>query len=294
MKFGDYIKYGILILVLLLIVPALVRTILSTYQDILQPKTRIARISIEGLITDSTKYTESIKKLLKDPTTKALLLNINSCGGAAGASQALFTSINELKKIYPKPIMVYAENVCASGAYYIACTADTIIATPSAFVGSIGVYIPHPEMKELLNDYKIHYNVIKTGTYKAAGSPFMQDTPEQMAMWQSLTDDTYKQFIADVASQRPQLKLEEENSWAQGRIFTGNQALALGLIDGIGSQMTAELLLKQQLGITTEIEWVDAPKPSKFAAFFENLSLAKSFFTKIGLNLNETQYYAHL
>lgn len=296
MKFGDYIKYSILIIVLLLIAPGLIRVLISTYQEVLQPKTRVGRVTIEGIISHSTTSIENIKKLLKNPNNKALLIVIDSGGGAAGAAQALFTSIKELKALYKKPIFVYVENICASGAYYAACAGDVIITSPSAFLGSIGVYIPHPELKELINDYKIYYNVIKTGTYKAACSPFMQDSPEQIAMLQGLTDDTYKQFITDVASQRKALKLEDETTWAQGRIFTGNQALALGLIDAIGSLTTAEAMIKEKLGITTDIEWADAPKPSKLAAFFENLTLAKSFLAKIitPTGLHESQYYAHL
>lgn len=248
----------------------------------LTPHTRIGVVTIKGTLSSATRYIEQLREFFKDTSIKAILLQMESGGGAAGTSQALFNEIKALKQIHMKPVIAFAENLCGSGAYYVACAADSIIATPSAFVGSIGVYIPHPELKDFLEEYKVKYSVIKTGTYKAAGNPLMEDTPEQRAMFQSLTDDTYQQFTKDVAQNREKLSLKKVDIWGNGRIFTGNQAFALGLVDKIGSQTVVEQELREKAPIEGEIEWVKAPTPSKIARWFGETESESMMHSLIG------------
>lgn len=282
MNFGKYFKYGLFILIFIQFVPFFLRNIKQQYTYMLTPHTRIGVVTIKGTLSSATRYIEQLREFFKDTSIKAILLQMESGGGAAGTSQALFNEIKALKQIHMKPVIAFAENLCGSGAYYVACAADSIIATPSAFVGSIGVYIPHPELKDFLEEYKVKYSVIKTGTYKAAGNPLMEDTPEQRAMFQSLTDDTYQQFTKDVAQNREKLSLKKVDIWGNGRIFTGNQAFALGLVDKIGSQTVVEQELREKAPIEGEIEWVKAPTPSKIARWFGETESESMMHSLIG------------
>lgn len=287
MSFSGFLKFILLLLVFILVAPALVKNIYDTYQDLLKEKTKVALITIEKTLTEAEPYTEQLRKQFKNPEIKAIVLKIESGGGAAGTSQTIFNELKALKAQYPKPVIVFVENICASGAYYIACAADTIIASPSAFIGSIGVYIPHPELKEFIEQFKIKYSVIKTGAFKAVGDPFLGDSPEQLAMLQELTNDTYKQFVNDVAQSRSKLALANSTMWAEGKVFTGTQALELGLIDKTGSPSTVDQELRDTIAIVGDIEWVKAPKPSKVAQFFSSFE-ADSFASLIVEKLHQT------
>lgn len=284
MSVSGFLKFTLLLLVFLMIAPALIKNIYTNYQELIKEKTQIAVITFDKALTEAEPYTEQLLKQFKNTDIKAIVLKIECGGGAAGTSQTIFHELKALKKQYPKPVIVFVENVCASGAYYIACAADSIIASPSAFIGSIGVYIPHPQFNEFIEQFKIKYSVIKTGAYKAVGDPFLADSPEQMAMLQGLTDNTYEQFVNDVVSSRSKLSRATTNVWAEGKVFTGAQAAELGLIDKVGSPSTVEQELRERVAIVGEIEWVKAPKASSFSQFFSSFeaeSLASLIVEKL-------------
>jgi len=251
-----FIVNTFLLLMLLNYAPPLVKSIASTYEELLEPHTKVGLISIKGCLEDSTTHAKNLKKFFERKDIQAILIKMDSPGGAAGASQALFNEIKEAKKVHMKPVVVWVQNVCASGGYYIACASDHIIASPASLVGSIGAYIAHPAFKKFIEQFKIQYTTSKAGTYKTAGNPLLDLTPEQEVMFKSLVDDIYLQFTHDVAQQRPKLSLQKVSTWADGRIFTGAQALELGLIDELGSQITVEQYLKQKINVENKIEWV--------------------------------------
>lgn len=259
-QLSGYLKnifYGILILVM---APPLLKKIAHDYTELLAPRTTVGVVPITGSICKASEHIKTFKTFFEDKQIRAILIKMDCPGGAAGSSQAIFNEVKELKKMYAKPVIVLVENVCASGGYYIASAADAIVATPSAFVGSIGAYIAQPQLKAFIDQFKIKYSVTKTGTYKAILHPLLDISPEEQALLQGLTDDTYQQFISDVAEQRPQLTLSNADAWANGKIFTGNQALKLGLIDAIGSWTTAEHLIRQKAPIEGKIHWEYPPK----------------------------------
>jgi protease-4 len=268
-KMSSILTNIFLLLLLIQIAPGMIKNIKSNYTEYLENKTKVGLISIKNVISDSTHYVRDIKKFFEQDDIKAILLKMDCPGGNAGASQAIFNEIKELKKIHLKPVVVWVQNVCASGGYYIACTADHIIATPSAFVGSIGVYIPQPHLKQFIEQFKIRYNSIDAGTYKTAGNPLLDVTPEQQKMLKGLVDDTYVQFTTDVAEQRPKLTLHTVSTWADGKVFTGKQALELGLVDELGSQITAEQYIKHKLIIEGGIEWVRPACVSNLSKLFK-------------------------
>lgn len=257
-KLFDYVKNIFFLLILLQIAPSIVKSISKQYSSMWQVQTKVGILPIKGVLTDGNYYIKQLRKFFENDEIKAIVLKIESPGGAAGTSQAIFNEIKELKKtVSPKFVLAVVENIAASGGYYIAAASDYIVATPSAFIGSIGAYIPHPDFKDFINQYKIDYEVIKAGEYKAAGNPLLHLTDKQRQHFQEVTDNVYAQFVKDIAVERAKASIStDSNIWAQGKIFTGELALKVGLIDKLGSISTATEILKEQAPIVGKIEWV--------------------------------------
>lgn len=255
-NFSDIVKNIFWILIILQIAPVLIKNISKQYSSLLETKTKVGIITIKDTLSDSTTHVKNLKKFFEDDEIKAIVLKLDCPGGATGTAQNIFNEIKILKCQHStKYVIALVENLAGSGGYYIASATDYIISAPGAFVGSIGGYISLPHFKEFIEQYKIKYEVIKTGDYKTAGNPLLQLTPEQRQMFQELSDNVYQQFVKDVAEQRPHLP-KEINKWANGRIFTGQQALELKLIDELGSQSTAIKVLREKAHIEGKIDWV--------------------------------------
>lgn len=263
-RLSDYLKNLLYIFILIQLLPFIVMTIRRNYSTLLETRTKVGVVSIKGLLCNASPYLKNIKKLFKDDEIKAILLKIECAGGAAGSAQALYREIIDLKKEHLKPVVVLIENICASGGYYVASPGDAIICSPSAVVGSIGVYIQQPQLKEFIEQFKAKYSVVQSGAYKTAGNPLLDPTPEGQAMLQSISDDTYNQFVHDIAAVRPQLNVNHAKDWANGKVFTGRQALEKGLVDHLGSLTTAEQILRKKAPIEGEIEWVYASQGTGF------------------------------
>ncbi|MFT6765148.1 MAG: protease-4 [Alteromonas naphthalenivorans] len=250
------IKNIFIVLVLLNITPSLIVGIKDQYFAFLTPQTKVATITIDSMIDSSEPYIKHLQDYFKDHEVKALLLKIESPGGTPGSCQSIFNEIQYLKKKYPKPIIVLTENMCASGAYYIACAVDSIIASPACLIGSIGArFTTLFDTKKLLQQYNIEPYTITSGKYKGAMNPFETLTPEQHAMLQNVSNNTYEQFAHDVAIAR-KLSFAQKEIWADGKIFTGQQALKLGLIDQLGSYSIALEKLYAVAPIEGEINWI--------------------------------------
>jgi protease IV len=268
-QLSDFLRNLLYVFIIIQLIPFMFTTIRHTYSNLTEARTKVGIISVKGTLCNASPYIKNLRKFFKDDDIKAILLNIDCSGGTAGSAQAIYQEIIDLKKEHLKPIIVFIENICASGAYYIASAADQdgIVATPSALVGSIGVYIEQPQFKEFIEQFKVKYSVVKSGAYKTAGNPLLAPTAEGEAMLQSVTDDTYNQFIRDVAAARPQLSIDKANEWANGKIFTGRQAHGL-LVDHIGSMSTVEQLLRKKAPIKGEIEWIAAHQQRSFMQWF--------------------------
>ena len=216
------VKNAFFVLLLLIIAPQIISLLKEQYSQVFSPATKVGIISFKEMLSGSAEYVKNLKKFFKNDEIKAIVLRMDCPGGLAGTSQAIYYELKALKQQYPhKPVIVFVENVCASGAYYIASTADWIVATPSAFVGSIGVYIPQPHLKDFMESFKIGYSVTKSGEYKTMLNPLLSQSKEQDQLVQELCDDTYNQFVTDVATSRPQLVVTQAPDWANGKIFTG-------------------------------------------------------------------------
>jgi protease-4 len=267
-KFFTYLSNILLLLVFLQIAPSMLKDIRKKYEDILEPATKVGLITIKDTLTNSVKYTKSLRKCFEDDDIKAILLRLDCPGGYAGTAQSIYNEILTLKKqCGNKPVVALVENIAASGGYYIACATDYIVTPASAFVGSIGAYIALPQVKALIEKYNIKYDIIKSGTYKAAGSPFLDLTLEQRQQFQSLTDSSYQQFIKDVKARRPQLPADTKK-WAEGQIFTGEQAYSLKLVDELGSFSAAVKALCRLAKIEGKIDWI---RPAKSTSIWSSL-----------------------
>lgn len=264
--FFEIIKNLFWLLLFLQVAPVFFSGLRKTLEEAVAPKTQIGYLSVNGVIADSTFYVNNIQRFLKAPEIKALLIKIDSPGGFPGSAQAIFSALKRFKE--KKPVVAFIENMGTSAAYNIAVATNHIVASPSALVGSIGVWmqIP-PNIEKLAEDWKITFRTIQSGSYKTSGSPFKAMTPEEKAHLQSVSDDSYNQFVKDIATSR-NLSVKDHKIWADGKVFTGNQALKLKLIDQIGSQQDAIEKLKKEAVIEEEIRLVKPKQPSKFAQLF--------------------------
>lgn len=249
--FFKYVKNFFVLLLVLQFAPIVLGGLKSYIEDNLYPKVQIGLLPINGVISNATYYEKKIEKFTKSPDIKGLIVKIESPGGLPGSAQAIFTALKKCKE--KKPVIVVVENVCASAAYYVAVASNLIICTPSALVGSIGVLLQLPNVKDLLNSWHIKFRHLQSGSYKTAGSPLKESSDEEIAYLQNQTDDVYQQFIKDVATCR-KLSIKDFKIWADGKIFTGNQALKLKLVDKLGSFYDGVTEMKKLLELDEETE----------------------------------------
>ncbi len=195
------------------------------------------------------------------------MLAIDSGGGSAGSAQTIFNEIQALKEKHNKPVVTWVENTCASGAYYAAAASDYIITSPSAFVGSIGVYIPQMQLRQFIQQFNIGYDIVQTGQYKGITDPLLDRSQEEIQLLQGLTNDVYEIFTQDIANSRKQLAKRDLTEWANGKLFTGHQAVALGMIDATGSLTAAEEQIRKLTEKTGEIEYITPKQPFTFSEF---------------------------
>lgn len=227
----------------------------SATNDLTLPfRDRIQVIRLNGLIADgkedsilSSMYTASsalkqLRKSVKDKHVKAVLLRINSPGGTVSTSQEISGEINDLRQ-KGKPVVVSMADLAASGGYYIASAADKIVAEPGTLTGSIGVILSTVNLKGLGDKLGLQPQVIKSGQFKDIGSPYRAMTPEEKALLQTLINDSYEQFVAAVGTGR-KMDVDTVKKLADGRVYSGRQALKLGLVDKLGGFDTACSLLQ--------------------------------------------------
>ncbi|MGB9716638.1 MAG: signal peptide peptidase SppA [Thermodesulfovibrionales bacterium] len=210
---------------------------------------RIALIRIEGMIVDSKDIVEELKQYVKDPSVKAIILRIDSPGGAVAPAQEIYEEVK--KAVAKKKILVSMGSIAASGGYYIASPATKIIANPGTLTGSIGVIMEIPNIEGFLNKIGIKTEVIKSGEHKDIASVFRGIKKEEREILQGVMDNVHEQFIKAVAEGRKML-IEDVKKIADGRVFTGEQALKLGLIDELGDFEDAVQTAAKLTGIKGE------------------------------------------
>lgn len=199
---------------------------------------KVALLEVDGVITSSEKFIEQIQHHIANETVRAFVIRINSPGGGVAPSQEIYEEIKKIRQMHEKPVVASLATVGASGGYYIAAAADKIVANPGSITGSIGVIIQVPNISDLLQKVGIRSVIIKSGRYKDLASATRELTPEERKLLQELIDDIHDQFIEAVAEGRG-LAREQVETVADGRIFSGQQALELGLVDQLGNLQDA-------------------------------------------------------
>lgn len=209
---------------------------------------RVAVIPIEGVITDARDVIEQLSRYRDLSSVKAVVLRINSPGGAVAPSQEIYQEILKFRRETGKPVVASLGSVAASGGYYIAAAADRIVANPGSITGSIGVILQIPNIGGLLQKVGIKTTVIKAGENKDLGSITRDLTDAERQILQGVMDDVHGQFIEAVATAR-RLDRARVEPLADGRIFSGRQALGLGLVDELGDLPDAILRAGKLVGI---------------------------------------------
>ena len=245
-----------------------------------QGTAKILILDLSGVLSDETpglsltasaprvpilaRIQEELRKASKDDNVKAIILRINSPGGTITASDTIYHEIVDFKQRTKLPVIAAILDVGASGGYYVACAADTIVANPTSVTGSIGVLMLTVNAHGLMEKIGVAPVAIKSGAMKDAGSPFRALTPEERAVFQGMIDDMYGRFVKIVVRSRkiPEARVRE---FADGRVYTSEQALSLGLIDKVAYLDQVVGMARQAAGVQ-EARVVMYHRPREYAA----------------------------
>jgi protease IV len=222
---------------------------------------QIARISIDGLITDDRKKQDIIERASKDDRVMALILSIDSPGGTTTGSEAFYQTIREAGS--RKPVVAVLGTLAASGGYIVAIAADRIIARGNTVTGSIGVIFQWAQIRQALDALGIKVEEVKSAPLKAEPSPFAPTSEEALAVMREMVADSYQWFL-DLVAERRKLDSAEARRLGDGRVYTGRQALTAGLVDEIGGENEAMAWLFEEYGIDPATEIRDWKPESEF------------------------------
>ncbi len=243
----------------------------------------IASIKIEGAIFEDEYRHEVLAKLAEEKSVRAVIVNINSPGGGIVGSEMLYHDLRAIAS--KKPIVVVMESVAASGAYMAAVAADYIIAYNGTLTGSIGVIMESPEVTELAQKIGVKFNSFKSSPLKASPSPFEKTSPEVQKVVMSSINDSFL-FFSELVKERREKRLNAKflNEIFDGRVFTGRQALAVGLIDQIGGQEDALLYLEANKIDTKNLPVEKVDIIEKEEQFLEKFMGYLPFFSSVKSN----------
>lgn len=210
---------------------------------------KVALVRVEGPIIEAKTVVEEIKGYVKDSSVRAIVLRVDSPGGGVVPSQEIYNEVKKARAV--KKVVVSMGSVAASGGYYISAPADRIVANPGTITGSIGVIMVVPNLKGLLEKVGIKTEVVKSGKNKDLASVFRGIGDEKRQIIQGVMDDVHEQFIAAVAEGR-KMEIDKTRKISDGRIFSGRQAIGVGLVDEIGDLDDAVKVAGKLAGIDGE------------------------------------------
>jgi protease-4 len=223
---------------------------------------KIAVVDLEGVILSPNPVVQQLKKFADDDSIKAIILHVNSPGGGVAASEEIYRQVKHIREDKKKRIVAAIETVGASGAYYISSAANKIYADNGSVVGSIGVIAEWVNYGQLLEWAKLKDITMKAGEFKDTGSPTREMTPAEREYLQSMIDNMHSQFIQAVADGR-KLKLEDVKTIANGKVWTGQQALPMKLVDQLADFQSAVEDTAKSVGIRGEPVLVRPEKDRK-------------------------------
>jgi protease-4 len=208
---------------------------------------RVGLVEIVGDIESSESVVDQLEHMRLDSSVRAVVLRLDSPGGGVAASQEIYEAVRKVRD-EGKPVIASMGGVAASGAYYIACAADSIVSNPGTLTGSIGVIMSFPNTEELFKKVGVRFEVVKTGKFKDIGSLSRAMTPDEKALLQGVLSNVYQQFVNAISDGRDMEK-SDILPYADGRIFSGDQARDLGFVDRLGDLNDAIQLAGTMAGI---------------------------------------------
>lgn len=226
---------------------------------------KIGVVDLEGVILSPKETVKHLKKFADDDSIKAIVVHVNTPGGGAAASEEIYREVKRIRDEKKKRIVASIETVGASGGYYVASATNKIYANDASIVGSIGVIAEWYNYADLMKWAKLKEVTLKAGEFKDTGSPTRDMTPSERAYMQSLVDNMHEQFIHSVAQGRG-MKDEDVKSIADGKVWTGQQALPLKLVDEISDFQGAVKDTAKAVGIRGEPTLVRPTKEKKTLA----------------------------
>jgi protease-4 len=247
------VKKACIVAGVLIVILVALSLVLTLVQKDIPLRDKVALVKVEGPILDSQDTVDELKDYEKDNSIKAIILRIDSPGGAVAPSQEIYAEVK--KAATKKKVVVSMGSLAASGGYYIASPATRIVANPGTLTGSIGVIMEIPNIEGLMSKIGVKTEVIKSGAHKDIGSVFRGMEKEEKEILQGVMDNVHEQFIGAVAEGR-KMKVEDVRKIADGSVFTGEQALKAGLVDELGSLEDAKKTAARLAGIEGEPEVV--------------------------------------
>lgn len=220
---------------------------------------RIAVLEVDGVIADDEEFIKDLRRLQRDRSVRGWVVSINSPGGVVAPSQSIYQELRRLREEDDRPVIASIGSVGASGGYYVALAADSILALPGSITGSIGVLMEFPNVSGLMDKVGVEMQVVKGGAQKDLGSPFRAMGPEDEAILSEMVADVHAQFIEVVAAER-RLPVEEVTALADGRILSGRQAMERRLVDRLGNLEEAVALAGVLAGIGNDPAIVRPPE----------------------------------
>jgi protease-4 len=238
------LKTIIILAIILYAAPFLIENIKMQYLSLLEPRTQIGIVYITKPLYSAHSLTHQLHSFFKNSSIKGIVIKIDCIEAASGTSQTIFHDIRQLKKEYPKPIIALIENMCLTGTYLVASACDYIIAPESAIIGGIGQSFNSWSIKKIDKEADNSLNTME--------------------------NESYQQLIKQIATTR-KLSLTTIHNWADGKIFTGSQAITVGLVNEIGSLCTVIKTIKEKALIEGDIEWIEHHEKTPFLnIFFSN------------------------
>ncbi len=240
---------------------------------------------------------DALAQAADDDGVQAVVLEVNSPGGGVTASDEMHQSIVDFKKNTDKPVVVSMGDTAASGGYYISTAADEIVANETTLTGSLGVIFQLNNFEELADKYGYKQVVIKSGEFKDIGNAFRQITPEEREIFQSLVDESYAEFV-DVISSGRGIPKDRVREIADGRIYSGQRAKELGLVDSFGGldEASAEARKLANAGQATVVRYIQAPTftDTLLSGLSPQPTAAERLVQESGLSLEPKPYYLYL
>lgn len=262
--FSDILKFGIKVFIVLFLITLVLVGFSGT--KIEKSGVNLAEIKLSGAIMDESAILKEIYSIQDDKNIKAVLLNINSPGGAFAPSFEISNAIKELNK--EKPVIAYASGTMASGSYLSGVWANKIYANKGSFIGSIGVIMQGYNIEELASKIGIKDQVVKAGEFKEAGTIMRAWSQSERQSLQDLVDKSYNLFVSEVATAR-RLNKNDENLWANARVFLPDEALNLGLIDEISNYKKVKDEVVKISGVQNPV-WKEKSKYDEFMDTFSS------------------------